>query len=153
MDFFCELLHCSTFFLIIIIIYLLFTFITLLLNRFYIPLYKSLRHILMLSFMRSVEFQRDSRARLVYSYRSNSTLVTEHLHKSFLLVGWPEGDCSIGVSEVDDGISRVLAHHVKPASLGADGCHLLSHRHIQVLQKTCSTLRSKNRNINMLLFS
>lgn len=41
---------------------------------------------------------------------------------------------------MDNGIVWVLAHHVKPASLGADGCHLLSHRHIQVLQETCSTL-------------
>lgn len=41
---------------------------------------------------------------------------------------------------MDNGIVWVLAHHVKPTSLGADGCHLLSHRHVQVLQETCSTL-------------
>lgn len=53
--------------------------------------------------------------------------MTEHLDKGFFLVGRPEGDRAVGVAEVDDGIMRVLAHHIKPASLGANGCHLLSH--------------------------
>lgn len=44
------------------------------------------------------------------------------------------------VAQVDDGVVRVLAHHVKPAGLSADGCYLFAHRHIQVLQETCSTL-------------
>ena len=69
--------------------------------------------------------------------------MTEHLDEGFFLVGRPEGDGAVGVAEVDDGIMGVLTHHVKPARLGADGRHLLSHRHIQVLQETCSTLGKK----------
>ena len=41
---------------------------------------------------------------------------------------------------MDNGIVGVLAHHIQPARLGADGCHLLSYRHVQVLQETCGTL-------------
>lgn len=85
----------------------------------------------------------DSRARLVYSHRAHGPLVTEHLDESFFLIGRPQGDGAVGVAEVDDGILRVLAHHVQPASLGVDGCHFLSNRHIQVLQEACGTLRAR----------
>lgn len=68
--------------------------------------------------------------------------MTEHLDEGFFLVGRPECDCAVGVSQVDDGVMRVLTHHIKPTGLGADGRHLLPHRHIQVLQETCSALKT-----------
>lgn len=85
----------------------------------------------------------DSRARLVYSHRAHATLVTEHLDEGFFLVGRPEGDRAVMVAQVDDGIVRVLAHHIKSAGLGADGCHFFSQRHIKVLQEACGTLRTR----------
>lgn len=91
------------------------------------------------------KFQGDSRARLVYSHRAHATLVTEHLDEGFFLVGRPEGDRAVMVAQVDDGVIRVLAHHIKSTRLGADGCHLLSHRHVKVLQETCSALRTRTR--------
>lgn len=99
----------------------------------------------MLSHMTDGTFQGDSRARLVYSHWAHATLVTEHLDEGFFLVGWPEGDRAVMVAQVDDGIMRVLAHHIESARLGADGGHLLSHRHIKVLQETCSALRTRTR--------
>lgn len=44
------------------------------------------------------------------------------------------------VTQVYDGVVRVLAHHIQPAGLGADGCHLFAHGHVEVLQETCGTL-------------
>lgn len=86
-------------------------------------------------------FLGDSRARLVHSDRAHSTLVAQHLYQGFFLVGRPQGDCAVRVAEVDDGVMRVVAHHVQTASLGADGCYLFPHRHIEVLQETCGTLK------------
>lgn len=95
----------------------------------------------MLSFIRN----ENSRSRLIYSDRAYAALVTEHLDEGLFLVGRPEGHSAIVVTQVDDGIVRVLAHYVKPASLGADGSHFLSNRHVQVLQETCSTLKTRVR--------
>lgn len=67
--------------------------------------------------------------------------MTEHLGQGFFLIGRPEGDRAVGVAEVDDGVVRVLAHHVEPARLGAGGRHLLPHGHIQVLQEAGGALR------------
>lgn len=62
----------------------------------------------------------DSRARLVYSHRAHGSLMAEHLHKCFFLIGRPQRDRAIVMAQVDDGIVGVLAHHIQPAGLGAD---------------------------------
>lgn len=73
-------------------------------------------------FEKSVHVKRvgDSHARLVYSDRAHSSLMAEHLHKCFFLIGRPQRHHAIMMAQVDDGIVGVLAHHIQPASLGAD---------------------------------
>lgn len=66
--------------------------------------------------------------------------MTQHLDEGFFLVGRPQGDRAVVVAQVYDGVVRVLTHHVQPSGLGADGCHLFAHRHVEVLQETCSAL-------------
>lgn len=85
------------------------------------------------SYLTNVKLLGDSRARLVYSNRAHGSLMAEHLHKGFFLIGRPECHCAIMMAQVDDGIVGVLAHHIQPASLGADCCHLLSHRDVEKL--------------------
>lgn len=82
----------------------------------------------------------DSLARLVNGQRADWTLVTQHLDEGFSLVGRPQADRAVMVAQVYDGVVRVLTHHVQPSGLGADGCHLFAHRHVEILQETRSTL-------------
>ena len=84
------------------------------------------------------------RAGLVHSDGAYTTLVTEHLHKRFLLIGGPEGDGAVRMAQVDDRILRILAHHVEPACFGADGRHLLTHGDVQVLQEACGALETQS---------
>lgn len=72
-------------------------------------------------------FDWDSRASLVDGDRAHTSLVAEHLDKWLSLVWRPEGDSAVGVAQVDDGVVRVMGHHIQPASLGTDGHHLLTH--------------------------
>lgn len=84
---------------------------------------------------------RHSRPRLVHSHGSHAALVAQHLDQRLLLVGGPQADRPVWMSQVDDGVTRILTHHVQSTGLGADGRHLLTHGHVQVLQETCGTLR------------
>lgn len=85
----------------------------------------------------------DSRSCFVHGDRAHSTLVTQHLDEGLFLTGRPEGDCAVGVPEMDDSVGGVLAHHVQAALLGAYGGDLFSHRYIKILQETRHALKQK----------
>lgn len=87
-------------------------------------------------------FYGDLRSRLVHSDGAHAAVVTQHLDEGLFLIGRPEGHRAVGVAQVDDGVVGVLAHHVQPARLGADGGHLLPHGHVQVLQETGRALKT-----------
>lgn len=72
--------------------------------------------------------------------------MAKHLHEGFFLIGRPERHRAIMMAQVDDGIVGVLAHRIQPACLGADCRHLLSHRDVEILQKTCSALKTDTDN-------